>query len=307
MNPAITLLVPCYNAARFLPRLHAAVAALTVPFTRVLCYDDGSTDDTVAVARALGLEILTGNPNRGVAHARNRLVAAARTEWIHFHDADDLIAPAYLARLAPWCDDRHDVVSCDADWIGETHRELVIAWRYDPSALAAAPFPHLLAHAMGLNSSIIRRTAWDRIGGCDETLTMWEDADVHIRLARDGARFHHEPAILTWSLRRSESFSHDYLKSWRCRLAALERYAALPADAPATAILAAEAEKAATELFGLGDEPASRRALALCVRLGGHPPTTPHPVLRVLKFFLPTYPLFRWQCLRRQRAARHPA
>lgn len=307
MTPAVTLLVPCFNAARFLPRLHAAVAALTVPFARVLCYDDGSTDDTVSVALTLGLEILTGNPNRGVAHARNQLVAAARTEWIHFHDADDLIAPTYLERLAPACDDRHDVVSCDADWIGETRCELIIAWRYDPAALADAPFHHLLAHAMGLNSSIIRRAAWDRIGGCDETLTMWEDADVHIRLAHDGARFHHEPEVLTWSLRRSESFSHDYLKSWRCRLTALERYAALPSDPSSTALLAVEAEKTATELFGLNDVSASRRALALCVRLGGDPPTTTYPVIRLLKLFLPAYLLFSWQCLRRQRAARRPA
>lgn len=302
MSTAITLLVPCYNAARFLPRLHAAVTALTVPFARVLCYDDGSTDDTVAVARSLGLEILTGNPNRGVAHARNQLVTAAQTAWIHFHDADDLIAPSYVERLAPWCDDRHDVVSCDADWIGETTRHLIIPWRYDPAELARAPYAHLLSRAMGLNNSIIRRSAWQRIGGCDETLAMWEDADVHIRLARDGAHFHHVPEVLTWSLRRTESFSHDYRKSWACRLSALERYATHSTAFSVARILAVESEQAASELFSLGDEAGARRGIALCVRVGGNPPTTPNLALRALKTFLPAYPLFRWQCLRRHSA-----
>lgn len=299
MTPAITLLVPCYNAAQFLPRLHEAVRALTVPFARVLCYDDGSIDETVAVARSLGLEILTGHPNRGVAHARNQLALAASTEWIHFHDADDLIDPAYVAQLSPWCDVRHDVVSCDADWIDETSRALVIAWRYDPAELARAPYPHLLTHAMGLNSSIIRRSSWALIGGCDERLKMWEDADVHIRLARSGARFHHVPEVLTWSLRRGESFSHDYRKSWNYRLAALEFYAADSSGASVAPLLAAQAEQAAAHLLNLGDEIAARRSLALCVRLGGDPPTTRNPLLRALKPFGPTYPLFRWQCRRR--------
>ena len=302
MTPAITLLVPCYNAAKFLPRLHEAVCTLTAPFSRVLCYDDGSSDDTVAIAHSLGLEIVTGNPNRGVAHARNQLAAAARTDWIHFHDADDLIAPTFVERLAPWCDERHDVVSCDADWIGETTRHLVVAWRYDAGALARAPSMHLLSQSMGLNSSIIRRSAWDRIGGCDEKLTMWEDADIHIRLACDGARFHHISEVLTWSLRRSDSFSHDYRKSWSCRLSALERYATYPADVAVARILARESEQAAAELFSLGDEAGARRGIALCQRVGGNPPTTPNLALRALKKILPAYPLFRWQCIRRHRA-----
>ena len=299
MTPAITLLVPCYNAAQFLPRLHEAVRALKVPFARVLCYDDGSIDETVAVAHSLGLEILTGNPNRGVAHARNRLAADASTEWIHFHDADDLISPAFVSHLAPWCDAAHDVVSCDADWIEETSRSLVIAWRYDPAALSATPFSHLLTHPMGLNSSLIRRSSWAAIGGCDERLKMWEDADVHIRLARSGARFHHVSEVLTWSLRRCESFSHDYRKSWNYRLAALESYAEDASAASVAPILAAEAEHAAAQLLTLGDEIAARRSLALCSRLGGDPPTTRNPFLRALKTFCPAYPLFCWQCRRR--------
>jgi glycosyltransferase involved in cell wall biosynthesis len=299
----ITLLIPCYNAAAFLPRLLASVRALTQPFAAILCYDDGSRDDTVAVARGLGLEIITGNPNRGVAHARNRLAAAAHTEWIHFHDADDLLAPGYVAQLAPWCDDRHDIVSCDADWIDEHSRATLIPWRFDAAALARDPLPSLLAQAMGLNNSIIRRTAWEKIGGCDESLAMWEDADVHIRLARSGARFHHVPAVLTFSLRRGESFSHDYRRNWTCRLDALERYAADASAARVRTVLAAEAEKAAGELALLGDKPAALRAVALCRRLGGNPPTSAHPLLRALKPFVPAYPLLRWQARRRQRTA----
>jgi glycosyltransferase involved in cell wall biosynthesis len=299
--PDITLLIPCYNAAAFLPRLFQSVRALEQPFSAVLCYDDGSKDDTVAVARQLGLAIITGNPNRGVAHARNQLAAATRTEWIHFHDADDLLAPGFVAQLASWCDERHDVVSCDADWIDEHSRATLIPWRFDPAKLAREPWPALLGQAMGLNNTIIRRTAWEKIGGCDESLPIWEDADLHIRLARAGARFHHVPEVLTFSLRRGESFSHDYRRGWRCRLDALERYAADASAVRVRGVLATEAEKAAGELALLGDKSTALRAIALCRQLGGNPPTSAHPVLRLLRNFVPIYPLMRWQARRRQR------
>ncbi len=293
---SISLLIPCYNAAPFLPRLLASVRALTRPFTNILCYDDGSTDDTVGVAHALGLDIMTGQPNRGVAHARNRLAASADTDWIHFHDADDIIAPDFLARLSEFCDERHDVVSCDSDWVKDDEsRAVQIAWRYDPSALADNPHRTLLHSAMSFNSSIIRRQSWIKVGGCDESLAIWEDADVHVRMARAGARWHHVPEVLTYALRRPESFSHDYARGWRCRLQLLEQYARDPGADLVTDALAIEAERAAAELACLSASADAARAVALCRRLGGRPPTSRNPILRLLKRVVPAVTLLRWQ------------
>lgn len=299
----VTLLVPCYNAAQFLPRLAGHVRALTVPFDRILCYDDGSTDNTVAIARQFGWPILTPNTNRGVAHARNQLAAAAQTEWFHFHDADDRISPRFLERLRPFCDAYHDVVSCDADWVDDDERAaLQIAWRYDPTALARDPHRTLLKTAMGLNNSVIRREAWVRAGGCDESLAIWEDADIHIRLARGGARWHHVPEVLTWSLRRPESFSHDYARGWRCRLAALEKYSNDSSATTVADVLIAETEKAAAELAYLGAKSYARHAVALCRRMGGNPPSSRHPLIRLLKPIMPAITLLRWQQHRRKRS-----
>ncbi len=302
MSAAVTLLIPCYNAAGFLPRLITSVCEGSESFSAILCYDDGSTDATINVAQELGLSILKGQRNRGVAYARNQLAAAARTEWIHFHDADDLIGARFLERLRPACDASHDVVSCDADWLDDVSRSMLIKWRYDPAALRDAPLTHLLEHSMGLNNTLIRRTAWDTIGGCDESLTMWEDSDVHIRLARSGARFHHFAEVLTYSLRRADSFSHDYRVSWTCRLAALERYAGWQVPADVVAALGREAERAAGELAFYNDRANSKRAIALCQRLGRRPPTSDHLLVNLLKPFLAAYPLLRLQARRRRKS-----
>lgn len=273
-----------------------------IPFAAILCYDDGSTDDTVSVAQSLGLDIVKGNPNRGVAHVRNQLAARAVTEWIHFHDVDDRMAPKFLERMAPLCDDAHDVVSCDSDWINDSDGTLQIAWRYDPVGLGRAPLPHLIENPMSLNNSIIRRCTWGSVGGCDESLAIWEDADVHIRLARVGARWWHVPEVLTQAVRRSESFSHDYRRNWLCRLATLEGYAADPFFTAFQKLLAAEAEKTAAALAVLRLDADARRAVSLCRRLGRNPPTTQQPLLRLLKPFVPGHTLLRWQSMARQRA-----
>lgn len=294
--PSIELLIPCYNAGRFLPRLMEGVRGQSVPFDRILCYDDGSTDDTVSVARALGLPILTPNPNRGVSHARNRLVDAARADWIHFHDADDRISPQYVERLAPLADGDTDVACCDADWIeDDPAAKLVVAWHYDSGALAGDSAAYLLTHPLSLNNTLMRRSKWMEIGGCDERLGMWEDADVTFRLALAGARFRHRPEVLTWSLRRAESFSHDYRQNWRWRLQALTGYAADPRTARLGPLLGQEAEKAAEALLALGDEAGARQALALCRQLGHTVPSTRHPLLRLTRGLLGPMAALRWQ------------
>lgn len=151
---------------------------------------------------------------------------------------------------------------------------------------------------MGLNSSIIRRSAWQAIGGCDQRLKMWEDADLHIRLARAGYRFHHDPEVLTWSLRRPTSFSYDYRQSWACRLLALEGYAVGALTPHARDALGEATEIAAAEL---GERAAAMRAIALCRTLRRTPPTSRHPLIPALKPLLPSYYLLRWQARRRNR------
>lgn len=274
------------------------------PFAEILCYDDGSTDETVAVARSLGLKIITGHSNAGVSIARNRLADAAGMEWIHFHDADDVMLPGFLARLGPACDGMHDVVTCDADWVDESSGALLIAWRYDPTELAHAPIRHLLKHSMSFNNSIIRRSCWKSVGGCDESLAMWEDADLHFRLSCAGARFFHVPEVHTRSLRHSDSFSHDYRRSWGYRVDALERYADSPNLEGFKKEIADEAERAASEFAVMDAKSEAERALRLCNRLGYSPPNTKSLGLRLLKLIFPVYPLLRMQARWRLRAYR---
>lgn len=298
MTPFLcSLLIPCRNAARFLPALFAGVQAQRLPFAEIILWDDASTDDSAVIAERHGARILRAEKSAGPATARNELVRAARCDWVHLHDADDLISPDYLATLASQATPETDLVVCDADWIDSTSRATVIAWRYHAAEYRAAPAAYLLTHPLGINNCIYRRATFLAERGYDPALVPWEDTDFHIRLALAGRRFVFVPQVLTWSVRHPGGISMDYTRNWESRLRCLQRYAtAMPRWL--NPVLADEAEKAAAALAALSS-PATTSAIALCRQLGGDPPSTRHPVLRLLKPFLPTATLLRWQERRR--------
>jgi glycosyltransferase involved in cell wall biosynthesis len=277
-----SLLVPCHNAARHLPRLWATVCAQSRPFSEFICYDDASTDDTADVAQSLGATVLRGEVNGGVAHARNRLWQAATCDWVHFHDADDLLEPAFLEKMSARAGEDTDVVICSARWLREDTQEVELEWRYSEAELRAAPAPYLLSHPIGGINGLYRRSTLQTAGGFSEKLKVWEDADLHVRLALQGARIAVVEEALVTALRRADSLSAEMTRNWRNRLTALRHYThTLPPDCTPTLI--SELENAARQLIRLGDPVSAREALQLVIQLGGDPPATRNPLLKLCK------------------------
>jgi len=303
-KPAASLLVPCYNAASHLPRLWETIRAQTTPFQEIICYDDASPDRTSEVARQLGARVIRGEVNHGPAHARNTLWRAAATDWVHFHDADDLLDPRFLEKMSARASQGADVVICNALWQMEDTRKREMEWCYSEASLQAAPVSYLIQNPVGGINGYYRRAALERIGGFNEQLRTWEDADLHVRLAADGARYGVVEESLVIALRHPKSISADGTMRIECRARLLEAYAqSLPAaDHPA---IAAEAENLAAWLLGENLMPEiAARCLAVCRQLNWAVPSSRHPVLRGLRPILPAAWLLRWQQrFRRQHSA----
>ena len=90
-SPCVSVIIPAYNAAAHLAPCLASVRVQRGDFTLdTLVIDDGSRDDTVAIARGqAGVRVIT-QANRGPSAARNAGIAATTGEFIAFLDADDL-------------------------------------------------------------------------------------------------------------------------------------------------------------------------------------------------------------------------
>jgi glycosyltransferase involved in cell wall biosynthesis len=105
----VSIVIPCYNAAPWLSETLNSALAQTWPSTEIVLVDDGSKDESLAIARRFESRgvIVATQTNSGASAARNHGVRLSRGAFIQYLDADDLLAPEKIARqmeMAGRCD-----------------------------------------------------------------------------------------------------------------------------------------------------------------------------------------------------------
>ena len=98
----VSIVIPCYNAAPWLPAALDSALAQTHRPLEIIAVDDGSTDATPAIladyaARHPGILRVLTQPNRGQCAAANAGLAVSNGHYIKFFDADDLLSPDAVA------------------------------------------------------------------------------------------------------------------------------------------------------------------------------------------------------------------
>ena len=116
MAKSISIIIPAYNAEKFIRQCLASIAAQTFIDYEVIISNDGSSDGTVETVSKFmtdypGLDLtLISNPNGGVSMARKRALERASGQWVTFVDADDTLPPDALASLYLCAGDDTDLV-----------------------------------------------------------------------------------------------------------------------------------------------------------------------------------------------------
>ncbi|HUC07767.1 MAG TPA: glycosyltransferase family A protein, partial [Solirubrobacterales bacterium] len=95
-RPLVSVVIPAFDAERFLGESIESVLAQTYAPLETIVVDDGSNDGTVAVASAYSEVTVIEQANAGPSAARNRGFAASSGDFIAFQDADDLMTPDKL-------------------------------------------------------------------------------------------------------------------------------------------------------------------------------------------------------------------
>jgi glycosyltransferase involved in cell wall biosynthesis len=116
-KPAVSIILPTYNRARFLPQALESIRSQRFTDWELIVIDDGSTDDTPAVLPVLTAGLpqpvrCVRQPNRGAYGARNTGLDLARGEYVAFFDSDDVWLPDYLWECATAARANPDV-----DWV----------------------------------------------------------------------------------------------------------------------------------------------------------------------------------------------
>jgi GT2 family glycosyltransferase len=95
----VAIVIPTWNRAALLAEMLADLGRQMYPIERVIVVDNGSTDDSAAVARRAGAEVIALEANAGFAAAVNRGIQEAGSEWIAVLNNDVSLEPDWLARL----------------------------------------------------------------------------------------------------------------------------------------------------------------------------------------------------------------
>ena len=191
----VTVVIPAFNAAQYLAvTLDSVLQQTHVPEATVVV-DDGSTDDTAAIAKRAGATVIT-QVRKGPGAARNRGIEAATTEFVAFLDADDWYAPDKLERAVKLLDELQAACVCTDAWIvrGDRIEGRKNQRRRVPSVLT---LERLLQGNPVVCSTVVARTAAVRAAGnFDEhpDLVATEDFDLWLRMSqREPLAYVHEP------------------------------------------------------------------------------------------------------------------
>jgi glycosyltransferase involved in cell wall biosynthesis len=207
-RPTISVVIPAYNHARFLPDAIRSVEAPKGADVEIIVVDDGSIDDSAAVARAEGVRCIVQR-NRGVASARNAGLAATRGEYVAFLDADDRLLPEALQRAldafaiepgAAFVAGAFHYIDEKGDFIRPSRKPLVT--RDHRCHLLESNFIAMHATVM------YRRDFLSAIGAFDETLNACDDYDVYLRVARSFPIRCHDAVVAEYRLHGANKSSN---------------------------------------------------------------------------------------------------
>jgi Glycosyl transferase family 2 len=196
--PLVTVIVTSLDRSELLAIALRSVQLQDLAELECIVVDDGSTDDTVAVAQAFAavdprVRIVQHDVRRGLSAARNTGVALASSPHVCFLDDDDFLLEGSLrSRLESLVDQPIDVAGSFCDWINTDPGVGLEAFRARKQVTRRGTV-HFGTLATGApfiaTSPLVRTQVLRAVGGFDETFTRAEDTELWFRIARLGYRF----------------------------------------------------------------------------------------------------------------------
>jgi glycosyltransferase involved in cell wall biosynthesis len=200
MSDKVSIIIPCYKQAHFLPDAIESALAQTYTNIEVIVVNDGSPDNTSEVARSYGDNvILIEQENAGLSAARNTGIRNATGTYILPLDADDKIDPDFITKTIGIddivCTGLHTFGNEDRCWITDCERP---------------EYQHFIQRNRINCCSLYKKSMWEAIGGYDEGMKMgFEDWDFWIRATRAGYTVSIVREWLFWYRKHSVSMFRD--------------------------------------------------------------------------------------------------
>ncbi|MEH1983615.1 glycosyltransferase family 2 protein [Nostoc sp.] len=206
MNPKVSVIIPAYNTEAYIAKAIESVLEQTFTDIEVIIVDDGSSDQTVEVAKSFTdqrLKVIVNQQNLGVSAARNRALRAAQGEWVAVLDSDDWYAPERLEKLILVAEEKNaDMIADDlyfikdgatSPWstlIQESGEHIDKIIQIDSVYFVETDVYGQAGLHLGLSKPIFKRDFLFKHGIMyDETISIAEDFCFALQCLINGARF----------------------------------------------------------------------------------------------------------------------
>ncbi|MCA1621771.1 MAG: glycosyltransferase family 2 protein [Acidobacteria bacterium] len=226
--PAVSVIMPTYNVARYIGEALESVFAQTFKDFEVIVVNDGSPDTPElerVLAPYLSRIVYLKQENGGVSAARNAAIRAARAPLVAHLDPDDLWEPDYLAAQLEELgrDPSTDVLYPDALIFGDAPEAGRRFMEWCPSAGEVSVEALLEERCHVMCAVTARRDALLRAGLFDEGLRCSEDFELWLRVLKSGGRIRYQRRVLARYRRHDASHTADPARLSRAVLRMLDK------------------------------------------------------------------------------------
>ena len=191
MTSLVSILIPCFNAERWIEQAIESALAQTWPEKEVVVVDDGSTDHSLDIIKGFDGRIRweTG-PNRGSNATRNRLLELARGDWLQYLDADDYLLPKKLARQIEFAREHPnvDVIYSPVAWKRIENGAIICT--ETPIPEPRDPWILLASWRLPQTGGVLwKKTALKFVGGWRINQPCCQEHELYCKLLENDARF----------------------------------------------------------------------------------------------------------------------
>ena len=210
MPDLISIAVPIFNTARFLPAALDSLLAQDYPHWECLLWDDGSTDGSGAVASAYAardprFRVLGDGRNRGVSPSCAAALSEARGDYVAILDSDDMLEPDALSSMLAFMQAQPQLGMAYSQYVEVDEHDAFLA--NGTRFLKPYSPQRLLVDFMTYQFRLLRAEAYRSVGGFDPASAYAEDYDLCLRLSERYPIEHLPRALYRYRIRR-DSISH---------------------------------------------------------------------------------------------------
>lgn len=190
MEPTVSIVTPAYNSAAHIEATLRNVFEQTLRDFEIIIVDDGSRDDTVAIARRVALDApahievrIISQANAGPSAARNAGVDAARSQLIALLDADDFWAPQKLEHQVQHLARHPEALATSCRWAAVDEKGDRTGRTGGVRGRTIGVHGLCLRNAIATSATVFRRDAFITAGRFDNSIRTCEDLDLWLRIA----------------------------------------------------------------------------------------------------------------------------